>query len=109
VPALLKHWLDVVLIKGWSHGKDGHALEGRDCLWVTTTGGDENAFSAEGRHGHPFEAFEPPIRQTARYCGMNWLAPIAVRGSHQVPAEALSEAGRKVRAAIDAWVEARGA
>jgi glutathione-regulated potassium-efflux system ancillary protein KefF len=103
VPALLKHWLDVVLIKGWSHGRDGHALEGRDCLWVTTTGGDENAFSAEGRHGHPFEAFEPPMRQTAKYCGMNWLAPMPVRGAHEVPVETLEAAGRVLRERLDAW------
>ena len=108
-PALMKHWFDHVLVKGWAHGEGGAALRGKDCLWVTTTGGDEDAFTPQGRHAHPFEAFEPPIRQTARYCGMNWLAPIAVRGSHQVPAEALREAGRSVRSAIDAWAEAKGA
>jgi len=107
MPALLKHWLDHVFIKGWSHGDGARALAGKDCLWVTTTGGGDDAFTPEGRHGHPFEAFEPPMKQTARYCGMNWLTPIAVRGSHQVSAEALREAGRQVRAAVDGWAQSK--
>ncbi len=103
VPALLKHWFDHVLIKGWSHSEGGRALAGKDCLWVTTTGGGEEAFSAEGRHGHPFAAFEPPIRQIARYCGMKWLAPIAMNGAHEVPPETLREAGARLRGMLDAW------
>lgn len=102
-PALLKHWLDMVLIKGWSHGEGGRALQGKDCLWVTTTGGDENAFTPEGRHGHPFEAFEPPMRQTARYCGMNWLAPMAVRGAHTVAPEALRASGLALKGRLEEW------
>jgi putative NADPH-quinone reductase len=41
-----------VLIKGWAHGDGAHELAGKDCLWVTTTGGGEDAFTPEGRHGH---------------------------------------------------------
>ena len=39
-PALLKHWFDHVLVKGWAYGEGGGALAGKDCLWVTTTGGE---------------------------------------------------------------------
>ena len=103
VPALMKHWFDQVLTKGWAHG-GGQALEGKDCLWVTTTGGGEEAFTPQGRHRHPFEAFVPPVEQVARYCGMNWLPPVVVNGAHEVPPAALEEAGRNLRAALDAWV-----
>jgi glutathione-regulated potassium-efflux system ancillary protein KefF len=106
VPALLKHWFDHVLQQGWAHGEGGRALHGKDCLWVTTTGGDEHAFSETGRHRHPFAAFEPPIRQTAQYCGMNWLAPFHVPGSKGVSEEALREAGAKLRARLDEWSSA---
>src|SRR5437867_408529 len=34
VPALLKHWFDKVLERGWAFGPDGHALRGKHCLWV---------------------------------------------------------------------------
>jgi glutathione-regulated potassium-efflux system ancillary protein KefF len=108
-PALLKHWFDHVLIRGWAHGDGARGLAGKDCLWVTTTGGGQDAFSATGRHGHAFEAFVPPMEQVARYCGMNWLPPIAVNGAHKVPAESLRESGAKLRATLDAWTVARKA
>lgn len=107
VPALMKHWFDHVLIKGWAHGDGGRELAGKDCLWVTTTGGGEDAFTPKGRHRHHFEAFEPPVRQTAQYCGMNWLDPIAVRGSHEVAAEELRAAGIQLRARIDEWAASK--
>jgi glutathione-regulated potassium-efflux system ancillary protein KefF len=50
VPGLLKHWFDVVLVKGWAYGDDATTLRGKDVLWAVTTGGDEDAFSAGGRH-----------------------------------------------------------
>jgi glutathione-regulated potassium-efflux system ancillary protein KefF len=103
MPALLKHWFDHVLIKGWAHGEGGRALAGKDCLWVTTTGGDEEAFTPSGRHRHPFEAFVPPIRQAAEYCGMTWLEPVAVRGSHSVPTETLGAAGQALRERLEQW------
>lgn len=102
-PALLKHWFDQVLVRGWAYGDGGTALAGKDCLWVTTTGGDETAFSAEGRHGHPIETFSPVIERTARYCGMNWLAPFVVHGAHLVDAEVLRAAGTALRARIEEW------
>ncbi len=103
VPALMKHWLDEVLVRGFAYGSDAGLLAGKDVLWATTTGGDESAFSAEGRHRLAFEAFAPAIEQTARYCGMNWLAPFVVHGAHEVPAESLRESGRELRARIEAW------
>jgi glutathione-regulated potassium-efflux system ancillary protein KefF len=105
-PALMKHWFDHVLIKGWAHGDGAHELDGKDCLWVTTTGGGPDAFTPEGRHRHPFDAFEPPMRQTARYCGMNWLPPMAVRGSHEVSLEELHAAAAELAARLDAWARA---
>ena len=102
-PALLKHWFDVVLAKGWAYGEAGAALVGKDCLWVTTTGGDEEAFSERGRHGHPLATFAPVIERTARYCGMNWLPPFAVHGAHEVSEDALRGSGIALRARIEEW------
>jgi glutathione-regulated potassium-efflux system ancillary protein KefF len=101
-PAALKHWFDVVLVKGWAYGEGGTALAGKDCLWATTTGGDAAAYSAAGKHAHPFEAFAPVVEQTARFCGMNWLEPFVVHGAHLVAAETLEDSGRRLRARIEA-------
>jgi len=75
VPALLKHWIDKVLAYGWAYGEGGTALHGKHCLWVPTTGGDEETYTQDGMHGHPFTAYVPVIEQTARFCGMRWEAP----------------------------------
>jgi glutathione-regulated potassium-efflux system ancillary protein KefF len=108
-PALLKHWLDTVLVKGWAFGEGAAALAGKDCLWAVTTGGDESAFSPAGRHAHAFADFVAPIEQTARYCGMNWLAPHAVHGAHVVSDEALAARAADFRARIEAWRATRRA
>src|SRR4051812_38515621 len=47
VPGLMKHWFDKVLARGWAYGEGGTALVGKTCLWVTTSGGDEAAFSTQ--------------------------------------------------------------
>ena len=109
VPGLLKHWFDVVLVKGWAYGEGGTALAGKDCLWAVTTGGDEAAFSAQGRHGLPFEAFVPPLERTARFCGMGWLEPHVLHGAHRVDDEALVRSGEALRARLLAWRQGRGA
>jgi glutathione-regulated potassium-efflux system ancillary protein KefF len=96
-PALLKHWFDSVLLKGWAHGEGGTALQGKECLWVTTTGGDEYAYTKEGKHAHGIESFEPVIEQTMRFCGMRWLKPFVVYGGHVIPDEELRAAAQHLR------------
>jgi glutathione-regulated potassium-efflux system ancillary protein KefF len=97
VPALLKLWFDDVLTEGWAFN-GGRALAGKDCLWVTTTGGGPDAFTPTGRHGHAFEAFVTPISQTARFCGMNFLDPVVVHGSRRMGTEALQRHAASYRA-----------
>ena len=81
-PALLKLWIDEVLALGWAYGGDTKALAGKRMQWVVTTGADFKAYAADGPHGHPFEVFVAPIRQTARFCGMDWQEPIVVHDAH---------------------------
>jgi glutathione-regulated potassium-efflux system ancillary protein KefF len=82
MPALLKLWIDEVLSIGWAYGDGGRALHGKRFLWVVTTGADFRAYAPEGPHGHPFEVFTAPMKQTARFCGMEWLEPIVVHDAH---------------------------
>ena len=97
VPSLLKHWFDQVLTNGWAHGKGGRALAGKECLWVVTTGGDGEAYSANGRHQRPFTDYVPPVEHTARYCGMNWLEPHVLHGAHSVDDAAIAAAAARLR------------
>ena len=102
-PALMKHWFEEVLVRGFAYGPDGSTLKGKDVLWTATTGGDDVAYGAEGRHKRAFEDFVPVVEQTARYCGMNWLPPFVVKGAHEVDAESLAASGRELRARLESW------
>lgn len=108
-PALFKLWLERVLVKGWAYGEGGGALAGKDCLWVTTTGGDDAAYTPAGKHAHAFEAFVPGMEQTARFCGMNWLEPFVVHGAHIVPEQELVDAGARLRRRVQEWLEGQNA
>jgi len=108
VPALLKLWFEVVLTRGYAYGAGGTALEGKHCLWVATTGAEAEAYTDAGRHAHAFNAFEPHIRQTARYCGMQWLEPMVVHGAHRVGGEVLQAAGQTYRQRLESWRRAHG-
>lgn len=105
VPALLKHWFDKVLARGWAYGDGGNALRGKRCLWAVTTGGDAAAFSAEGMHAFPFSAFMPHVEQTARFCGMEWLEPVVLHASHRVSAHELHEFANGYRLRIQSLDE----
>ena len=100
---MLKHWFDVVLLRGWAYGNGGNALRDKCCLWVATAGGDENSYSPAGMHGQPFENFIPPIEQTARFCGMNWQAPFVTYGAHEVSDAAITLAAKNFRARLMAF------
>jgi glutathione-regulated potassium-efflux system ancillary protein KefF len=96
-PALLKHWFDKVLLRGWAYGEGGDALRDKRCLWVTTTGGEPAAYGPEGMHRLPFRDYIPPVEQTARFCQMKWEPPLIVHGSHKLTDDELQSAGRDYR------------
>ena len=109
VPALLKHWFDVVLLRGWAYGgqgdgeQTGTALRGKDCMWAVTTGGDSVAYSPVGMHQRSFDEFVAPIEQTARFCGMNWLSPHILYGAHLVSDEAIAASATDFRQRLVDW------
>jgi glutathione-regulated potassium-efflux system ancillary protein KefF len=90
VPALAKLWLDEVFVTGWAYGPGGRAVAGKRFLWAPTTGGDETDYAPSGAHEQELAAFYAPLRQFARYCGMQWEEPFAVLGAHRLSADALA-------------------
>ncbi len=109
VPAMLKHWFDVVLTRGWaygvSEGREGRALQGKHCLWIATTGGTASAYADDGVHQFPFEAYEAPIRQTAKFCGMVWTPPLALHGVHVVSEDEITAAVAEFCQRLLTWLQ----
>jgi putative NADPH-quinone reductase len=95
MPALMKEWMDSVLVEGWAYGGGANAMQGKRCWLVATTGGAADEFAAGARHGRPFADYLAPFRQTAALCGMEWIEPHILHAAHAVDA-----------ATVDAHVEA---
>ena len=85
-PAILKEWQDLVLVHGWAYGSAGTALRGKRMLNAITTGGREVAYAREGHNRFTMRELLVPIEQTARLCGMTYLAPFVVHGTHGMTA-----------------------
>lgn len=83
-PPLLKQWIDVVLEFNWAYGPEGKALAGKTILQVITTGGSSEVYCSAGRNNYSINTFLRPFEQTARLCGMRYLPPYAVTGTHQL-------------------------
>ncbi len=101
-PAMLHHWFEKVLARGWAYGSGGDKLRGKRVLWVTTTGAPDSAYRPGAMHGHPFDAFVPAFQQTAVFCGMRWEEPIVVHHAHQLGDEKLAAAAAEYRRRLEA-------
>lgn len=88
-PPLMKQWIDLVLEFGWAYGPDGDALKGKKCLNAITTGGSRALYCDSGSHHYSVVEFLRPFEQTAKLCGMHYLPPFTVMGTHQITAEDL--------------------
>ncbi len=83
-PALVKQWADLVLEHGWAYGAQGAALRGKKLLHVVSTGGGSQAYQTAGMHRHTIREFLLPFEQTAKLCGMVYLPPYLVHGTHRL-------------------------
>lgn len=83
-PAILKEWQDLVLEYGFAYGQDGTALKGKKFLSAITTGGSKQAYFRGGDNYFTLRELLAPFEQTARLCGMEYLPPFVVQGTHQL-------------------------
>jgi glutathione-regulated potassium-efflux system ancillary protein KefG len=88
-PALLKQWEDLVLTHGWAYGDGGTALAGKTALSAVTCGGRESTYRPDGFNRHTVRQLLAPIEQTTRLCGMEYLPPFVVHGTHGMAEEAI--------------------
>lgn len=100
MPAMLKGWIDRVLVSGSVYGGkrfyDRGGLRGKRALVCLTLGGQQHMFAPDGVHGPLDDMLRPLLRGTLAYTGMAVLPPFI--GWH-VPY--LTDAAR--REVLDAW------
>ena len=88
VPPLLKQWIDLVLEHGWAYGAKGDRLRGKTAFHAFTAGGDELAYRGGGYNRFPVRELTLAFEQTAFLCGMRYLPPFVVHGTHRMPPDA---------------------
>lgn len=89
-PAILKGWLDRVLVKGFAYdaGKvfnDG-LLKGKTVSFVVTTQSPESAYQKTGAHQATIETFLHHIHHTFRFVGIKTLAPFVIYAAFNLDA-----------------------
>ena len=106
-PALVKQWEDLVLEHGWAYGTGGTALRGKTWLSAVTTGGREAAYQHDGYNRFTIRELLAPLEQTARLCGMQFLPPFVVHGTHRLDQADIDRAAAEYRRAIEALRDGR--
>jgi glutathione-regulated potassium-efflux system ancillary protein KefG len=106
-PALLKQWQDLVLQHGWAYGRGGEALAGKLWLSTVTTGGRESAYGPDGHNRFTMRQLLAPFEQTARLCGMRFLPPFVVHGTHRLDSDGIEAAASEYHAFIEACLDDR--
>lgn len=107
-PAILKGWLDRVLVHGFGYGVadpatgrvrrygDGE-LAGKRALVVTTIGARESSFGPRGVHGDLDDILFPLHHGVFWYTGMEALPPLAVYGADRADEDAAACALTRLR------------
>lgn len=101
-PAILKQWQDLVLEHGWAYGSEGRALNGKKFMNVLSTGGREIAYQQDGYNRATIRELLAPIEQTANLCGMTFLPPFVVHGTHQMGPEQIEKFAQEYRSVLTA-------
>jgi glutathione-regulated potassium-efflux system ancillary protein KefG len=89
-PAIVKEWEDLVLEHGWAYGSGGTALHGKQLMNAITTGGLESTYCKQGDNHCTMRELLAPIEQTASLCGMEFLPPFVVHGTHRLTGSDIS-------------------
>lgn len=73
----MKQWIDDVLAYGFAYGSGGDALKGKKLLVSVTTGGSKDEYTPKGAEHFYLKDFLVQFEQTALFCSMTWLEPVA--------------------------------
>ena len=76
MPAILKHWFDVVFEYQFAYGSEGDKLKNKKFQASFTIGGPKDSYSATGYNTFEISNFTKNLEQTANLAQMQFLEPI---------------------------------
>lgn len=81
MPAILKHWFDVVFTYQFAYGSKGDKLKGKNFIPSFTVGAPESEYRTLGEHHFRIYEFCKNLEQTAYYTQMNYVEPFYFHGT----------------------------
>jgi len=81
MPAILKHWFDVVFEYQFAYGSKGDKLKNKNFVPSFTVGAPENEYKTLGEHHFRVYEFCKNLEQTAYYAQMNYVEPFYFHGT----------------------------
>ena len=81
MPAILKHWFDVVFTYQFAYGSKGNKLKGKNFIPSFTVGAPESEYHTLGEHHFRIYEFCKNLEQTAYYTQMNYVEPFYFHGT----------------------------
>jgi glutathione-regulated potassium-efflux system ancillary protein KefG len=107
IPPLLKQWQDLVLEHGWAYGSKGTALRGKKIMHIVSTGGPRSAYDRKGHNRFSMRELMAPLEQTARLCGMEFLPPYVIHGTHRLTVPDIERECERYRRVVTDLCEGR--
>lgn len=101
-PAIIKEWEDLVLEHGWAYGHEGNELRGKLALNAMTAGGREEAYTTDGLNRLTVRDFLAPIEYSFRLCGVDYLPPFVVHGTHRLDEQEILAHAEDYRRVVEA-------
>ena len=84
-----------MLTYGFAYGHKGTALQHKELLVMTSTGGPHEAYTWGGANLYPLETLLSPFRAMANKTGMTWLDPVPLHGANEAT-QAVIDQGVKI-------------
>lgn len=90
-PALLKQWLDDVLIYGWAYGSTGNALKNKELLIAVSPGAKAENYQLNEGFGYRVTDLLRPFQATSQLIKTNYLKPFITVGASTISEEDLDK------------------
>ncbi|NIB40330.1 oxidoreductase [Pseudomaricurvus alkylphenolicus] len=103
-PALLKEWLDKVMVRNFAYGKHGKALVDKKLMLAVTAGGPEETYRATGSNEYPVEEFLKVFELTAKFCSMSYDKPLILHNTYRITDEDIAAHSNHYRDLLSTYV-----
>jgi len=97
MPAILKHWFDLVFEYQFAYGSKGVKLKDKNFVPSFTVGAPESEYTTLGDHHFRIHEFCKNLEQTAYYAQMKYVDPVYFHGTSLVAGYTINDVKNKAK------------